>query len=80
MDMAFGTWGRFGVRLELETAARTLPELTLQLVGHIRQGNMGRTGGHTFTCGNGKKNRELRTGFLYVRETYQQPLLTARRV
>ena len=76
--MRFGIWNvrslyRSG---SLTTAARELAGYKLDLVGvgEVRwdKGGMVRTRDYNFFYGKGNENHEMRTGFLYTTEQYQQ--------
>jgi hypothetical protein len=78
MGMRFGTWNvrslyKIG---SLKTVARELGKYKLDLVGaqEVRweKGGTERAEGCTFFCGQGNGDRQLRTGFLYIRESYQR--------
>jgi exonuclease III len=78
MDMRFGTWNvrslyRAG---SLMTVSRELARYKLDSVGvqEVRWegGSTEPAGEYTFLYGMGNKNHELGTGFLCIRESYQQ--------
>jgi exonuclease III len=77
MDMRFGTWNvkslyRSG---SLKMVARELGKYKLDLVGvqEIRwdKSSTERAEDYTFFYGAGNEDHQLRTDFLYVRESYQ---------
>jgi hypothetical protein len=77
MDMRFGTWNvrsmyRVGSPM---TVSRELSRYRLDLVGVQEdrwEGSDIAPAKFTFLYGKGNKNHELGTGFLYIRESYQQ--------
>jgi hypothetical protein len=78
MDMRFGMWNirslcRAG---SLMTVSRDVSRyrLGLERVQEVRWDGSGTepAGQYAFFYGNGNENRELGTGLLYIRESYQQ--------
>jgi exonuclease III len=78
MDMRFGTWNvrslcRSG---SVKTVARELGKYKLDLVGvqEVRWDKRGteRAEDYTFFYGAGNEGQQLGTGFLCIRESYQQ--------
>jgi exonuclease III len=78
MDMRFGTWNvrslyRSG---SFKTVARELAKYKLDLVGvqEVRwdKGGPERAEDYTFFYGAVNEDHQLRTGFLCIRESYQQ--------
>jgi hypothetical protein len=78
MDMVFGLWNvrRLYRAGSLMIVSRELSKYKLDLVGvqEVRWegGGTEPAGEYTFFYANGNKNHELGTGFLCIRESYQQ--------
>jgi exonuclease III len=78
MDMRFGTWNVRSVYRagSLVTVASEISKYKLDLVGvqEVRwdRGGTEPAGEYIFFYGKGHENHELGTGFLYIRESYQQ--------
>jgi hypothetical protein len=78
MDIKFGTWNvksLYGAG-SLMTVAKEISKYILHLVGvqEVRwdRGGTEPTDEYTFFYGKGNENHELCTGFLYIKESYQQ--------
>jgi exonuclease III len=78
MDIGFGTWNVRSLyrSRSLKTVARGLGKYKLDLVGvqEVRwvKGGTERAEDHTFFYGAGTEDHQLGTGFLCIRELYQQ--------
>jgi exonuclease III len=78
MDMRFGTWNvwRLYRSGSLKTVARELGKCKLDLVGvqEVRRDKDGteQAEDYTFFYGAGNEYHQLGTGFLCIRESYQQ--------